>query len=559
MPELQADRRMFRIRLGFWALGTVLAALQAWFYRYWISADGVAYLDMSDAMVSGRGWKDLINGTWSPLYPAIYGLARRLRPDRYSEVVTGHLLNVFLFLAAFAAFEYLLCSIWPRRHESDSTANFALPRWACFCAGYAIFLWAAVEQISMKFLRADMLMAVFLFGAMGLLVRIQRDGPAWTRYLALGTVLGLGYLAKEAMLPIGMLILACSVFVTPARLRTLPKAIVGGVLLLVIGSAYFIPLSKERGHFTFGEASNYNYIRFIDQPVISAAKYITSPGAARGKFLHVPVRIFDIPPTYAVSTGRFSSNPVRFDPSYWTEGATGRFSAKGHFRAIMANLPFYIDIFTRTAGLTTVLVVLCFFCGWREAWKGFARSWPLWLIGLSGLVMYALVHAEDRYTAGFLALFWLGWLAGIRLPQGYLKTGALGVAAAVALSLLLPVIGDAAVQAFERRALTNGAAEVARQMKLQGVRAGDQVARISSSFTDFSWAHMAGVSIVAEVDEQGADDFWRVSPDDQEKILAAMSKAGAKFVVAHIQSPTVPPQWQRLGKTGQWIRRLDSE
>src|SRR5947208_12075235 len=108
-PAIRSERtfalenRLFSIRISFWLVGTALAILQVWTYRYWVSADGISYLDLSDAVV-GLGWHRLINGTWSPLYPVLLGVGRILRPDRYSEVVTGHLVNFIIFLGAFSAF-----------------------------------------------------------------------------------------------------------------------------------------------------------------------------------------------------------------------------------------------------------------------------------------------------------------------------------------------------------------------------------------------------------------------------------------------------------------------
>ena len=48
---------------------------------------------------------------------------------------------------------------------------------------------------------------------MGVLLSMYRAPARWTSYLALGAILGFGFLAKEAMLPIGVLILAITFFV----------------------------------------------------------------------------------------------------------------------------------------------------------------------------------------------------------------------------------------------------------------------------------------------------------------------------------------------------------
>ena len=57
------------VRAAFWVLGVVLAGVQAWAFRYYVSADAISYLDMSDGVMPGGSWHRLINGVWSPLYP----------------------------------------------------------------------------------------------------------------------------------------------------------------------------------------------------------------------------------------------------------------------------------------------------------------------------------------------------------------------------------------------------------------------------------------------------------------------------------------------------------
>ena len=68
-----------------------LAVVQAWIFRFLVSADSISYLDVSDGVMPGGNWRHLINGTWDPLYPFILGLFRRLfqvSPDR--EVGAAH-------------------------------------------------------------------------------------------------------------------------------------------------------------------------------------------------------------------------------------------------------------------------------------------------------------------------------------------------------------------------------------------------------------------------------------------------------------------------------------
>ena len=63
------------IRLTAWVAILALAAFQAYAQRFSVGPDGISYLDLSDAVVSGR-WSTLINLYWSPLYPVLVGVGR---------------------------------------------------------------------------------------------------------------------------------------------------------------------------------------------------------------------------------------------------------------------------------------------------------------------------------------------------------------------------------------------------------------------------------------------------------------------------------------------------
>ena len=93
------------IRLVAWLVILGLAAFQAYAQRFAVGPDGISYLDLSDAVVTGT-WSGLINLYWSPLYPALIGLARLVvgAGPRW-EVATLHAVNFVCFAAMFAAFE----------------------------------------------------------------------------------------------------------------------------------------------------------------------------------------------------------------------------------------------------------------------------------------------------------------------------------------------------------------------------------------------------------------------------------------------------------------------
>ena len=100
-----------KLRVVAWLVLLGLAAYQAYAQRYVISPDGVSYLDLSDAIVTGH-LSRLVNLYWSPLYPALIGVARLLTgAGPRTEVALVHAVNLGCFAAMLGAFEYMLIGI----------------------------------------------------------------------------------------------------------------------------------------------------------------------------------------------------------------------------------------------------------------------------------------------------------------------------------------------------------------------------------------------------------------------------------------------------------------
>src|SRR5581483_2546134 len=164
------------LRLGFWCTGAMLAVIQTLGFRYYATADAVAYMDMSDGLMPGRSWHHLINGVWSPLYPALLGIARRVfHPAPGNEIYFDHLLNLPFFLFAFGCFEFLLHTILGSLPtDAEAGDKVGLPTWLYWTLGYTLFLWASLTEITLQSLRPDMLMAGFLYLALAIVVRMRK-------------------------------------------------------------------------------------------------------------------------------------------------------------------------------------------------------------------------------------------------------------------------------------------------------------------------------------------------------------------------------------------------
>jgi hypothetical protein len=436
--------------------------------------------------------------------------------------------------------------------NSPSAERGNLPRWTFLTIAYTIFLWSCIGQVTFKFVRADLLMDALAFLAVGVLVRIKRGAASWPNFIALGTILGLAYLSKAPMLVIGLVMLASTL--TQWR-QTLLKTMVAGIVLLGIGSFYYVPLSQQLGHFTLGESGAYNYLFHVNR----ATLYSSDQGSGVGKFQRNPTRIYNSPPTYEFHMGQVVTYPHRFDPSYWTLGMKPRFKLGGHVWAMVENFKVFGEMLASAGGIMAGLVVLFLISGRAlSVARGVGTQWPVWILGIVGLAMYTVIHVEERYVAVFFCLLWLGVLAGMNVRRDLGRRIMPALALGMAFATLGPVAVTVGYKLIDGYGSNNPDPDIeaARQLKGLGIGFGCPMARISSKVNDLGWARGLHATIVAEVDIDHADEFWSAGQKTQDEVLEAFGKTGAKMVVAHVAGSTLPPGWRRLGRTPYWIHWL---
>lgn len=547
------------LRVTFWIGGLLLAAWQAWNCRYVVSADSISYLDMSDGVMPGGSWHRLINGLYSGLYPLSLGIFRRVfHISPQNEVPAGHLLNVLFFIFAFIGFEFLLAGIveqsdGPRELPDKVRTSVPLPRWAFRSIAYSVFLWASIVAISLDSLRADMLMSGFLYFAVGKMIRMRHRPASWISYLALGAVLGLGVLAKEAMLPVGLLILLLALLVVENWRPALKMAAGALAMMFLIASLYFVPLSLRLGHISLGEAGKFVYIVNVDEA--SPHWYLQTPGSARGSLLHPPKKVFADPPAYAFPVTDTVTHPLRYDPTYWTVGLRPHFVWQREATAIKSNLLLLKGLLGHLRVVLGAIVVLAFLCSSRkEAAEALARAWPVWLIGLAGCLMYVAIFVDSRYVGGFLALLCVGMLAGFSVPADSGRKLA-QIIVVVCIFALLYSASRETYLASVQQPRSNVFFEAAQALESSGIRQGDHVARISPGVADFLVERILRTQIVAEVDLDHTIDFWSSPFATQQSLLSKFAAQGVKAVIA--TSPVLTAQnrfeWKQLGSTPYWV------
>ena len=529
-----------------------------------MNEDGISYLDLGDAYLAGH-WQP-INSVWSPLYPLILGATLRLiRPSLQWEFTVVHLVNFCIYLLALVCFDFF----WRetrRALEAEVRADrgeITLPRWAWWAFGYALFVWSSVVLIRFRAVTPDMLVAALVYLAGGLLIRIGSAPPRPTTHALFGGVLGLGYLTKAVMFPVGFVFLGAAAVLEWMRERRFSNWLIGVVIFAAIAGPLVLALSLEKRRVTFGEVGRLTYLRYVnDMPYPHWPP--DAPGDL-GRPLHPARQIHDNPAVYEFRSPVRGTYPLSFDPSYWYDGVSTRFDPEGQLERLVVNAGVYFDIFVRDqGGLLGIVLLLLAMSG--KIRRGTRLGWPLALVGTSAaaLALYLPVYVEGRYLAPFIVLLWGGILSLVRLEDGAMARAGLRAA-----GVLLPLFLALQLAAFDSHAVSrvlSGAPhrparaaprELAQTILAAGVQPGDEIGFIGYAF-GATFARLAKIRITSEIPSGEAKRFWTAPKETQEAVLARFGKAGAVAVVTDELPPgPVPEGWSSVeGRRGYGYRLL---
>jgi hypothetical protein len=544
-----------RLRILFWCVALVFGFLQAWNNRHSMNSDGISYLDMADAYLSG-GWKMLAVGHWSPFYPWLLALAKSLlKPSPYWEFTLVHLVNFLTYVFALAAYEFMLQTFIASRvsRQKLQDAELVLPEWTLRVIGYLIFLWLSLTLITLERVSPDMLMSVFVYLVIAIVLKIRSGWNSWYSFALLGLTLGLGYYAKTLMFPLAFVFLGVALLVSGKLKLAAPRVLLAAVLFLLVSFPLIAGLSHKSGHFTFGDSGGWTYLTEVNKA--GPLWYMQDLGTAGGKFQHPPEKIFEFPPVYAFVGPVGGTLPAWYDPTYWAEGARPRIILRRQLNAIFSNAGLCFDLlFTHEAALMVVLLVLCTAGRPLASLAAMLRLWPVWLPAIAALCMYMLVLVQERYVAVFLIVLWTALFSSVRLSKGdesrRLVVGAtFALLFALGIPMTLSAAGDFR-QGFRRSQHPQW--EVAKGLRAMGVQAGDRVGRIGGSHR-VEWARLLKVRVIAEIPHEQAEYFWSSSASVQSQVLESFRKTGATAVIAQAMPPLevfVPaPGWQRIGNS----------
>lgn len=537
-----------------------------------MNTDGISYLDVGSAFAR-HDWGSAINAYWSPLYPFLLSLGLRvLKPAPYWEFTVAHLVNFLIFAASAGAFEFFMARLlfWGtcRTGAGDLRGLSSLPQWAIRALGYTLFLWSSLKMLPIAVVSPDATVALLVYLAAGIVLGMRVGLTRNRDFLLLGIVLGLGYLAKAPMLPVGIVFLATAVFAAGQVRRSVLRIIASATVAVLIAAPFVVRLSMLQGHLTWGDSAKLNYAWYVNQ--IPRYHWQGIP-QGRGTPVHATKQIFDDPPVYAFDREGAATYAIWFDPSYWNAGVRPVLDWKAVSRQVMANGFIYYDVVFHQQAPFVVILLLLFLIGNRGklALTDVAESWALIVPAAAALGMYLLVHVEERMIAAFIVLLWMAALSAVRyrdLPEieRSASLATVAVAAFTVAMITASIPGEMASYGLKdlmEHPTSNYQWQVAEQLHTMGIHAGDKVAWIRPSmFTvkrNYAWARLAGVRIVAEVPTGEEGKFWESNPGTREKVFDAVAQTGAEaFVVSEMPNKTADAEWKQLGTTGYWVHLL---
>ena len=529
------------------AFGT--AAL--WLGRDGMNPDGVAYLDVSDVYLTGD-WTSG-SGYWSPFYPMLLAVARFIggtQPAR--ELAISQVVNFVAFLAAFAALEFFIRSMRLATTERHPGAPPNDSAWLVLV--YAMFAVVTVGWIRLWLLTPDMLVAAIVLAVSGVSIRMAVDRTGWTSIAMLGVLLGLGYLTKAALLPVGIaVIVTLAVMLRRRRSPGWPaKIAVATGLFLIIAAPQAIYVSRMSNRPTFSEVGRLSYLWFIagvPGPISSAFPLPVSLPPSDGE----PHTLATLDPSrdggpavYDIVAPLPGTLPVWYDAGYWYRDVAAPLYPLQIARALVRNARVYLEVF----GFLLVGGLASMVAGRLSRREGSAMQ-PAWVIvipALAACAMYALILVQTRYVAPFaLPLFaglvppWAIDNLSRRLRRGF----AVGAVAVVPL-VLHQVKVDTAVWRGSASVRESFVAAFAAR----GIGPGTRIAFIGDAY-DAHWARLGGLRFVTLLPRAEAPRLWHLDEAERAKVLDGMTRSGAQAIIAESPVPGMSfAGWQRLPPAG---------
>jgi len=519
---------------AWWVICLAWAAILAWDTRHYVNPDGLSYVDLASAALSG-GPAKLLNNCWSPGYPALISIALWIfHPQPNQELPLIHLVNFFIFALALWAFSSFLRTwlLQMRQIEpaGDNVVGYFIP--FAFCT----FLWFTLEFSAAKLVTPDLCVVAIVFCASAICCRLSLPGSSWKHYGALGLVLAAGYYVKNAMFPLGLVLLGLFFFIPPPGVRR-QKLVLSTIVFLLLSAPLIAMLSSLAGRPTYGQTGPLNYLWYVNR--VPDIGWTGGPGSVYGTPEHAPRKLSQSPLIIEFASPVSGTYPLWDDPSYWYAGSTTRFNLRQQLGAMKITLQSYENILLLTAAFVAGAVVLFLWCLHENVLPVLPRhvwwqvAWPI--VACS---MYALVHVDNRYVSPFLVLLSLTIYGVLTLRLKDQRTWPLLATCICTVMLTFTANPFAAAARALRDEIRPGQPDdnqmIADRLRNLGLQNGDCLALVGSAFYPPEafpyYARIDRLRVVAEVPDE--NEFWRLSTPELESVEDRLASIGVRAVVA---------------------------
>jgi hypothetical protein len=517
-----------------------------------VHPDGVAYLDMGDAILGLKPWA--IAAYFSPLYAAWIALAVRLvHPGPAAEFMVVRAASGVVVLLAALAFEMLLTEVIAFVRDAAPQAAMREGWWRTF--GYGLFLWSAIRNVGLVETTPDVAVMAAIFAATALILRMTKPGGTATprSAAALGLVLGLGYLAKAVMFVNSLVFLGLFAWLARRRPRAIAAAC--GVFAVVAGP-WITALSVSKGRPTFGEVGRLSLVWYLT-PVRSPRHWQGGPDGY-GTPLHPTRELMTSPEVFEFATPFPVSYPPWYDASYWYEGVQPHVTAGALIRASVQSLKGVTPHLWMGLAALAVLVAWGRTLGPLAAFAGGGAV--LAVPAILAYLLYSPIALYPRYLGGwavllylFLVLAWGSWNGGrlLRMTETIMPAVLLVFAWQVGGVLVRQARASVDWPARTVRHEDDGDVRAARALLAAGVKAGDPVAAIGTPAAYMYWERLAHVRLIMEAPgrEVGPDHgmFWRSDAAVQAHVLDLFRQHHVTAVVADsLPQGTLRDGWRRI-------------
>jgi len=549
----------YPLRVFFWCMILVLGLLNVWARRNEVSPDSISYIEIAWATARG-GLHQIVNGYWSPLYTFLLSLVFRcFHPPVQWEFTAAHLLNFAVYVASLATFEVFLKELILARQAAGESLEKpqAISARTIWIWGYIFFLWASYYWLGAAWVTPDLCIAVLVYLATALLFRIRRGRGSWLVFAGLGALLGLGYLAKAAMFPLSSAFLFSAFCLCRIAGASFRGAALRTLLVAAVFAGFAMPLvvalSAMKGRPTFGDSGALNYAMYVN----GAPRWVHWHGQPPGTGVpaHPMRQLSHDPALYEFAQPVPGSYPLWYDPSYWYEGIKPHFSLRGEAWALFRAANVYLKLISRTGALYAAFLGLALLARRAGSWEfeGKKLFW-VWLPSFAAFGMYALVHVEQRFVGGFALMLLMWVLSSLRVSE---RAAARFRRRAILLAGFAPglAVGWAAARGLYDVARNKPDEHwvIAQQLHALGIPPGTEVGYIGTGL-EASWAHLAGVRIIAEVPERELQRFAAADAERRQRVLALFSSVGARAVVTRNTDAANPADgWREIPGTRHFI------